>query len=211
MKRTPISSLKLAVGATSLCAQLVSASVRYVDLNSTNATPPFTNWQTAAVTIQAAVDAAEPGDQISVTNGVYATGGRVVSPYLLTNRVVVNKAVLVQSVNGPGVTVIQGYRVPTLLYGNIAVRCVYLANGASLVGFTLTNGATRNSGNQTNDQSGGGLWCASTGAVVSNCVLVGNSAYYAGGGIYSGTLHNCVVTTNTAQYGGGGNGATLNN
>ena len=56
------SSLKLALGATCLCAQLVSASVRYVDLNSTNATPPFTNWQTAAVTIQAAVDAADPGE-----------------------------------------------------------------------------------------------------------------------------------------------------
>lgn len=111
------SSLKLALSATCLCAQLVSASVRYVDLNSTNATPPFTNWQTAAVTIQAAVDAANPGDQIYVTNGVYAAGGRVVSPYLLTNRIVVNKAVLVQSVNGPGVTVIQGYRVPNLVNG----------------------------------------------------------------------------------------------
>jgi hypothetical protein len=40
-----------------------------VDVNSTNATPPYTDWTTAATNIQDAVDAA-------VTNGTYATGGR---------------------------------------------------------------------------------------------------------------------------------------
>jgi hypothetical protein len=55
------------------------------------------------------------------------------------------------------------------------------------MGFTLTNGATQTAG----DSSGGGVWCSSTNSVVSNCVLIGNSAYSAGGGAYSGTLINC--------------------
>ena len=44
------------------------AALHYVDVNSTNATPPYTNWTTAATNIQDAVDAAVAGDEIVVTN-----------------------------------------------------------------------------------------------------------------------------------------------
>ena len=49
-------------------------TTRYVDVSSTNATSPFTNWITAATNIQQAVNAASAGDDILVTNGTYATG-----------------------------------------------------------------------------------------------------------------------------------------
>ena len=60
-----------------LSAMSASAAVRYVNVNSANSTPPYTNWATAAVTIQDAVDAAMAGEHIEVTNGMYQTGGRV--------------------------------------------------------------------------------------------------------------------------------------
>jgi hypothetical protein len=182
-----------------------SATVRYVNVNNPGPASPYTSWVTAATNIQDAVDAANPGDQIWVTNGVYQTGGRTVNGDSLTNRVAVTKAVTVQSVNGPTVTTIQGYQIPGTITGDGAVRCVYLTNSALLSGFTLTNGATSGAaaGNPKLEQVGGGAYCNSASSVVSNCVLVGNAAYTWGGGAIYGLLKNSVIRGNAAASGGG--------
>ena len=202
----------LTIGALLLASTAFNgfATVRYVDANSANPTPPYTAWATAARVIQDAVNAAAPGDEIVVTNGLYATGGRAVHG-TMTNRVAVDKPLTLRSAKGPQFTIIQGYQVPGTTNGDGAIRCVYLANGASLSGFTLTNGATRIWDEQHRQDSGGGVWCESATAVISNCLLVGNSAWSSGGGALGGTLNNCTLTGNSAYGGGGAAGSTLNN
>ena len=100
---------------------------------------PFADWATAATNIQDAIDVSSPLDTIWVTNGIYAVGGRAVSG-TLTNRVAVYKRLTVQSVNGPAATIIQGAWDPAT-NGPMAVRCLWITNGATLRGFTLRNGA----------------------------------------------------------------------
>jgi parallel beta-helix repeat protein len=208
----------LAAGMFLAATSSTLATVRYVWQDSPSPTPPYANWANAAATIQDAADAAAAGDEIVVTNGVYATGGRAAGTNVLVNRVAVDKPLTLRSVNGPQFTVIQGYQVPGTTNGDGAIRCVYLTNGASLSGFTLTNGATGTVDDWSTyrESTGGGAWCESTNAVVSNCVLSGNSAYGNGGGAYGGTLNGCTLAGNSASLGGGVAGdyslpCTLNN
>jgi nitrous oxidase accessory protein NosD len=86
---------------------------------------------TAATNIQLAVLTAAAGDVIVVTNGLYAGGVTVTNPLTLL------------SVNGPQSTVING---------GGSNRCVSLTNGASLTGFTMTQGVA--------DPSGGVSWAS---------------------------------------------------
>jgi hypothetical protein len=137
----------------------VEATTLYVDLNNPSPAPPYTNWLMAATNIQDAVGAAAAGDTVLVSNGVYQAGG-VVLYGAVANRVAVTNAITLLSLNGPEAT---------MILGGPAMRCAYLGSNAVLSGFTLTNGQTRMyQGDQTIEQSGGGVW-AEVSAVVSNC------------------------------------------
>ncbi|MBN1675371.1 MAG: hypothetical protein JXR37_30300, partial [Kiritimatiellae bacterium] len=188
-------------------APRASGDVHYVDAASTNATAPYTNWSDAATVIQDAVDAASDGDTVLVTNGVYGVGGAAGYPdgTSLSNRVAIYRALTVQSVNGPDVTVIEGQG-PV---GSNAVRCAYVGSNAWLIGFTLTNGATHATG--LHHATGGGAWSERGAAVVSNCTLSGNAAGESGGGSYGGILIDCTLSGNSAgiEWGAGEGGGSF--
>ena len=129
---------------------------------------------------------------------VAALGGTIFVTNGTYAPVSVKAPLTVQSVNGPDFTVIDG---------GGTNECAYLTNGAVMVGFTLTNGWAA---------QGGGVYCEFTSAVLSNCVLTGNSTANNGfgGGAYGGTLNNCTLTGNSVANNGIGGGAcvcTLNN
>ncbi|HVU26261.1 MAG TPA: right-handed parallel beta-helix repeat-containing protein [Verrucomicrobiae bacterium] len=190
---------KSAVSLIAFLALNAFAATHYVDLNSANPTPPYTDWSTAATNIQDAVDVATNGDLVLVTNGIYQSVGRS-APDGSPTSVVVTKAVTLQSVNGA---------VATLIDGISTMRCVYLTNGTSLLGFTLSNGTAG---------FGGGVYCASTSVLVpnadvlvANCLLFNNSAGFSGGGASTVTLSNCTFSGNSADGGGGAAYSVLNN
>jgi hypothetical protein len=178
--------VSLSVATLLLALANVSAGTLFVCAECANPVPPFANWATAATNIQQALDAAAAGAEVVVTNGIYGA-------------VNVDKPLLLRSVNGPQVTIIDAARLD---------RCAWLTNGTSLAGFWLKHGAA--------DNFGGGVFCASSDVHLTNCMITDNSApsysngvaIGSGGGVYGGTLYNCLVASNTAAISGGGASAS---
>ena len=187
-----------------LClATPVLAATHYVNLNNSSPASPYTNWASAAQNIQDAIDASSASDLILVTNGTYNTGSRTVADSTPC-RVVIDKPITVRSINGPAATLIEGFSLPgSFPWSLSSVRCAYMTNGASLTGFTLTNGSVVATTYLNLGGAAGGVLCASNSCIVSNCVIV-NCASYIGGGAQSGTFLQCVITNCRAHIGGGG-------
>jgi hypothetical protein len=142
-------------------------------------------------TIQAAVDAAGEGDTVLVSPGTYH------------ENVVIGVDLLLRSVGGPAVTVIDG--------GGLG-DAVSALQGSGVEGFTLTGGATGlriSTGDTTHvtdcdflGNSGWGLWIDSFqfGFLVADCRFLGNGAGGArlsvalSGGIVAADVRRCIFT-----------------
>ena len=184
-----------------LCAVTVRGAEWFVATNGSDAAAG-TSWATAKQTPQAAVNAAGSGDTVWVSNGVYATGGRWAAYF--NTRVVIDRSVTVQSINGPEVTIISG--------DGISTRGAYVADGAVLSGFTINNGRAYEFPQHADScgGNGGGAYCENNG-VLTNCVISGNFTCDGGGGVWGGHLFNCTLSYNrSCHFGGGAYDSTLN-
>ncbi len=182
---TLVSDAQSGSGALPVSGQGFIPADRFVATNSPSPAAPYTNWSTAAHTLQAALDYAGEGDTVWVTNGVYDLGTAVA--YGCSNRAVVGTGVVLRSVNGPAVTHIVGAADPDATneygIGPAAVRGVALFGNAALDGFTVRDGS------------------------------VSEDAYYGGGVLgedqahteapYLSQVRNCIIVSNAAEYGGG--------
>ena len=169
------------------------------------------------------------GDRVIAMPGTYGSGEMIqdAEKYVISSRAVVPSGVTLESKGGREATVIAGKKaekkdpqpenedddVRDLGLG--AIRCVYLESGASLKGFTLTNGWTRavkNDGTVSHgdaDTCGGGVYGASIDCVAEDCRFVGNGAFR-GAGAYGVLCRNSILENNFAYYGGGATSASRN-
>lgn len=189
---------------------MAGALTHYVDLNSASPTPPYTNWATAAHTLQDAVDVATDGAVVLVNTGTYSVGGALTPGFALANRVVVTNAISLVGIGGPEQTIILGENDTGIRgLGSNAVRAVYLSQGAIMQGFTISNGATfgitSDTGDSVFERSGGGAFLYN--ATLSNCIIRANAAQNYGGGVFArsnAVMHDLHIENNwTYAYGGG--------
>jgi len=186
---------------------------RYVVKNNPGAAAPYDTLANAAGDIQTAINNAYAGETVLVAAATYDTGGTNNWPAggLLTNRVAIYKEITVKSINNdPANTIIRG-ATHNGTNGPAAVRCVYMAANSHLIGFTLTGGATASDGSIL-ARYAGGIFCPSTEATVSNCVIANNISEADCGGIYYGTVFNSIISNNYAKgYSGGAKNGIFNN
>ncbi len=164
---------------------------------------PGTHWTNAFHEIQNAINSATNiGDIVLVTNGIYSTGGAdtpgSTAIPAMVSRIVATNTITIKSVKGPDQTIILGQGP----FGNSAIRCAFLTNGAVLSGFTLSNGYTRTGGNTQVDRSGGAAFISD--GIITNCIIIGNSAWAYGGGAYGGVIRNSLIQGNWTLWDGGG-------
>lgn len=150
-------------------------------------------------TIQAAINAAAPGDVIVLADGVYSGEGN-------RNIDFMGKAITLRSANGSANCVIDVNAIPGTPYRGFIFQHGETATSV-LEGVTITRGATL-TGAVADQFNGGGILCTSSSPTIRDCVLSNNDAACWGGGICcthaSPIITGCTIVGNTTGDEGGG-------
>jgi hypothetical protein len=186
-------------GSLALAVALLAAPTTLVAQQTLHVPAQFT-------TIQAALDAAQSGDTVLVADGTYRGAGNRDLSFS-------GKDLVVKSVNGPEVTIINAEGTTSEPY-----RGFVFENGetraATLEGFTITGGATL-AGAVADQFNGGAVIIRSSSPTLRNMHFVGNSSGCWGGAVYSGDtgidsgeasplIENCLFANNSTDDDGGG-------
>ena len=147
-------------------------------------------WETAFDTVQDAVDAAEPGEEIWVASGTYVENIVLKDGVALYGGFAGTETSRSQRNWNANVTILDGDG------GGPVIEVVRNATSATRIdGFTITNGSA---------VAGGGIYCnQGASPVIVNNVITGNSAAFDGGGIYCNLGSAPVIASNKIV----GNGA----
>jgi hypothetical protein len=161
-----IMATAIAIGMSS--AIHISAATHYVSQTSPNPTPPYSTPNTAAHTIQVAVDVTSDGDTVLVEPGDYA----------LTNQVTVSKVVRLQGAGGAS---------QTFLSAQNNIWCLRMSNALA-----VADGLTLRPQVPFSDAFGAFV----VGATIQNCNFTNFHVGNPGGSIVvsGGTVSNSIVT-----------------
>ena len=140
-------------------------------------------------TIQAGINAANPGDIVEVACGTY-----------WEHDIIMRPGIALRSETGdPACVTIDAYQAGRVL------RCDGIDATASIEGFTMTRGY--GDGQGWYEDSGGAIWLSSSSPHILNCIFSENESSAAGGGVYcvfsSPLIENCVFAGNRSIDGGG--------
>jgi hypothetical protein len=168
----------------------------YAAQNGQTPSAPYTAWNSAAIHIQDAVNAATNGATVWVGAGRYTVPPNA-SNVLGTNVVYINRSLILRSSNGVPAT--------TIIDGSGTNRGIAIASSAMLIvdGFTVSNCWATN--------QGGGIYIIPVAGtnVIRNCIVSDNNVGFgteaSGGGIYAYiigsyyyVISNCVFRNNRA-------------
>ncbi len=139
-------------------------------------------------TIQAAIDAALPGDEVVLADGRYTGSGN-------RDLDLAGRAITVRSACGdPAACIIdcehngRGFFFHSGETGASIIRDLAICNGYA--------------------DAGSGVCCEQSSPTLVNCLITGNHCTYAGGGLYcfeaNPTVFACTIQNNTSEYKGGG-------